>query len=326
MAIDALPRGPLRWQDAAVRIAITLAIVALAAALTGCDVTKFTANSAADVFDRASPGIEEHWDYDFVGKALPAQIMQIEGLLRVSPENQTLLLNGARAYASYSFGWVDDAAERLTLTGDSDGAEAQRERAVLLYDRAARLGRRYMELHYGGFDEARAGGIDGFRSWLHEELDDPEDAAAAWWVGYAWGLHVNAVHPHEADPERDYAIAMVSRSVELDSTYYGASGLALLAFVATQRPHADLDAAEAAWNRALQASGRTNLLVLVTMARTYAVKRHDRTLYVSLLREVIHAGDVRPAMRLSNKVARHRAIRYLGEVDRLFPPAEAAAD
>jgi hypothetical protein len=56
----------------------------------------------------------------------------------------------------------------------------------------------------------------------------------------------------------------------------------------------------------------------VNFARIYAVNAQDRQLFVSLMREVIEAGDQGDDVRLSNKVARRRAERYLSHVDELF--------
>ena len=80
-----------------------------------------------------------------------------------------------------------------------------------------------------------------------------------------------------------------------------------------------LDAAEPLWTRALEVTERKNLLAIVNMARTYAVKRQDREMYVSLLREVLEAGDVAPEQRLTNMIAKRRAARYLRLVDERFP-------
>ncbi|RMH13455.1 MAG: hypothetical protein D6701_12330, partial [Gemmatimonadetes bacterium] len=64
---------------------------------------------------------------------------------------------------------------------------------------------------------------------------------------------------------------------------------------------------------------RRNLLVLVNMARTYAVRRQDRDLYRSLLVEVLEAGDINPEQRLTNMIAKRRAERYLRQIDERFP-------
>ena len=125
-----------------------------------------------------------------------------------------------------------------------------------------------------------------------------------------------------------FAVALVERAVELDPAYFNHAGLTFMAVVATSAPGADLEAALPLWERAIAATERHNLLLLVNMARTYAVKRQDRELYVALLREVLEAGDVAPEMRLQNAIARHRAERYLRQVDDVIltaRPVPAAA-
>jgi hypothetical protein len=69
----------------------------------------------------------------------------------------------------------------------------------------------------------------------------------------------------------------------------------------------------------MEVTQRKNLLALVNMARTYAVRRQDREMYVSLLREVLEAGDINPEQRLSNMIAKRRAARYLRMVEERFP-------
>ncbi|MGE0787630.1 MAG: TRAP transporter TatT component family protein [Sandaracinaceae bacterium] len=137
------------------------------------------------------------------------------------------------------------------------------------------------------------------------------DAGLRFWAGYSRGRYINARWPSERRRERAFSIALVRRSVELDPTYYGAAGLGLLAYVATMRPAADLDEAERAWARALEASGRRNHLLILTMAQTYAVRLHDRDLQIRLLREVVDREDDYAPLRLSNRLARRRAIRAL---------------
>lgn len=286
--------------------------------ILGCDVTKFAANTTGSVFARASPALDAHWDVDIAGAALPSSIIQLEGLLRLSPDHEGMLLNVVRAYVSYAYGWVEDESERLAAAGDEETAAVQRERAILFYRRGAEFAKHYAELRLSGFEEAYGEGLGAFREWL-EDLDDDDEAVDLWWVGYAWGQSINAEHPTEAHPDRAFAIAMVRRSVAIDPSVYGASGSAFLAFVATQAPGSTLESAERAWNTALARSERKNLLIQVVMARLYAVRRGDRDLYISLLREVLEAGDGDPELRLSNQLAKRRADRYLREVDSLFP-------
>ncbi|MEM9074289.1 MAG: TRAP transporter TatT component family protein [Myxococcota bacterium] len=282
--------------------------------LAGCDLSRFAANSTGSIFARASPALDEHWDVDLAGEALPSSLMQMEGLLQVVPENEEVLLNAIRGYVSYGYGWVEDRAEVLRAAGDTQAAEREVKRAILVYERGATLAKHYMALRHDGFDDARRD-TQAFRRWLRN-VDDADDL---WWVGYAWGQHINARYPNSPHPDRAFAISMVRRSVELDPTVYGAAGSAFLAYVATRAPGSTVEGAERAWTLALERAERRNLLMQVIMARTYAVRIRDRELYLTLLREVLTAGDVAPELRLSNRIAKRRARRYVREVDTLFP-------
>ena len=66
-------------------------------------------------------------------------------------------------------------------------------------------------------------------------------------------------------------------------------------------------------------SKRRDQLHHINFARIYAVNAQDRPLFESLVREVVNAGDLGNDVRLSNKVARRRAERYLKHLDDLFP-------
>ena len=75
-----------------------VALVAGLLVVTACDTEKLAADSTAELFGRAAPGIEQHWDYVLVGKSFPASIIQLEGLLRVVPDNEVIGLSLVAAY------------------------------------------------------------------------------------------------------------------------------------------------------------------------------------------------------------------------------------
>jgi len=266
--------------------------------------------------------VERHFDTELAGEALPGTIVQAEGLLSVVPDDGALALTTARAYTSYAFGWVEDAEEEARLDGDASQARAHRVRAIALYERAWVLARRAVRLRAASYDEASEGSIGDYRIWLEQTFTEPSDAPLLFWAGYARGRYINARWPRSRRRDRAYAIAMVARSVELDRAYYGASGLALSAYVATMRPGADLDEASASWERALDVSEHNNLLIQLTMARTYARRRQDREMYIRLLREIIDAEPENPDLRLSNRLARRRAVRDLAHIEQTFPLAD----
>ncbi|MBK7778894.1 MAG: hypothetical protein IPI43_33075 [Sandaracinaceae bacterium] len=297
-------------------------VLALLAALScgyACDTTVLAASSTAKVFDRAAPAFEEYFDYELAGQAAPGSIMQLEGVLRVVPDNEMVLERLCRAYIGYTFGFIEDAIEVAELEGNYDEADRQRGRARMFYRRARDLAVHWMSLDHDGFQDAVDGGLEPFEAWLANNFEDPEDAGILLWTGYAWGSYINmSKDDMAAVADLPYARALAEHSRRLDATYYHGAATTFLAVIQTNMLGGDLDVAQADFERALEISERRALVVQVNMARHYAVKRGDRELFLSLLREVLEAGDPLPAARLPNRVARRRAERYLANVDRYF--------
>ncbi|MEZ4286779.1 MAG: hypothetical protein R3A47_01240 [Polyangiales bacterium] len=98
---------------------------------SGCDTTKLTADTTTGLFTRATPALEQYWDYDTAGKALPASIVQFEGILRVVPDNEALTL--AQSVHWCRLRWVEDAVKQAEIDGDTDEAERLQKRAQNIY-------------------------------------------------------------------------------------------------------------------------------------------------------------------------------------------------
>jgi len=297
---------------------VALASVLLVGA-SACDFTKLTANQTVGLFERASAGVERHWDYELVGEASPGNILQLEGILRVTPDNQDLLLLTAQAYAAYAYGWVEDEAERAEEAGDYQESERLRERAMRMYRRARNLMFRVMRQRGDGFREARTN-LDRFEPWLAEKMDDREDAEALFWLGYAWGSMIGADLTN-TDSIADISLvqAAVARSVAIDPTVEHAGGLVLLGSLKCRSPSPEIrDEGAAHFQEALNLTERRYLVVQVNLASTCARVNQDRDAYVELLREVLSAEDPLPEARLANRIAKRRARRYLAMTDELF--------
>ena len=81
--------------------------------LGGCDVAKFTADSTAGLFTRAAPAFEAYWDYELAGEAMPASIVQFEGILRVIPASFSEFTNVLRALRLGSKCFADDVGSTI---------------------------------------------------------------------------------------------------------------------------------------------------------------------------------------------------------------------
>jgi hypothetical protein len=288
-------------------------------ALGGCDVAKFTADSTAGLFTRAAPAFESYWDYDLAGEAMPATIVQFEGILRVIPDNQSILAQLSQAYIAYAYGWIEADVEALEFESEYDEAEVQRQRTRIMYLRAMDLTRHRIRLNAEDVDIVVKGSVEDLEAWLRAAFTDEQDAEILLWHGYAWGSYINSAKDDmEAVADLAYAKAFVARSIELDPDYYNAAGYTFMGVATASEMAADLDEAKVYFEKALARTERRALQAQVNMARYYAVKTGDRELFDKLLTEVMDAQDPLPEARLANRMARERAALYIENADQLF--------
>ncbi|MGF1465036.1 MAG: TRAP transporter TatT component family protein [Sandaracinaceae bacterium] len=317
----------VRWRANSLRapgsFLSALAVVLLPALLVGCDLTRFTANSSAALFVRASDGLQEHWDYELVGDGLPASILQLEGVFEVVPDNEELGIALMRAYVFYTFGWIEDEVMEAQDAGDFEAEERLMGRARLLYERARNIGLHLLRLRDPQVVEELRAGMDEAEAYLERRYRGQGDVPLLFWTGYAWA---SAVNVGRDDPELvldlPLARAVLERAVEIDPTFFNHAGLTFLGVVNASLPEAlggEPEVARGYFEQALEATDRTFFAVHVNYARTYAVQVQDRALFISLLREVVDGGDPDPGSRLANRIARRQAIRWLRRVDQVIP-------
>jgi hypothetical protein len=287
--------------------------------LGGCDTEKLAADSTAELFGRAAPGIEQHWDYELVGKSFPASIIQLEGLLRIVPDNETIGLSLIAAYIGYGTGWIEDRVEVADFADEWEEADRLRARALVMYTRAWDLSKHFLRNRGEGFDEALNGGVESLDQWCRSTLTEKEDAALLLWSGASLGARIN-MGMEDIDTVADLPLAKVllSYSVELDPDFMFMIGQMTMATLAASEFPPDMDRAKVLFDDTLEKTERRNLQVQLSMARYYAVNIGDHELFRDLLEEVVEAGDVLPEARLSNTLARRRAERYLDRIDYFF--------
>jgi tetratricopeptide (TPR) repeat protein len=315
-----------------IRSFAALALVASASALSGCNVEKFAANQTVKVAEAGALGFNGFWDYEIFGQAIPAAILQSEALVQINPDNETLLAGLARTYVSYAYGWLQDRWEVADERGDFEQADELELRIMHLYERAAHLGLRIVHKHDAKRQleaQLKSGKVEQLKSYLRENYQDQDDVAGLYWAGLAWGSAMaNSGGDLNKLADAPMARALLERSVELDPGYADAGGLGVLGTVEASFPElfgGNLETARKYYDRALAQCNRRNHLILLSYAKVYAVAKQDRELFVKLLREIVEAPDLGPDIRMSNKVARHRAKRYIKHVDDWFEPAPSNA-
>ncbi|MDH3727873.1 MAG: TRAP transporter TatT component family protein [Myxococcales bacterium] len=287
--------------------------------VTACDTAKFAADSTSGLFQRAAPAIEQYWDYETAGAAFPASIIQLEGIMRVVPDNEVVVMSTIGAYIGYGTGWIEDRVEVADADDAWEEAEDLRARALIMYERAWDLSKHLMRQRDESFDEALSLGPDGLQIWLDGVLTEPEDAALAFWAGASLGARIN-MGMEDMDTVADLPLAKVllGHSVELDPDFLFMTPNMILGVLAASQFPPDMDLAKTIFDEVLEGTERRNLMVQLNMARHYAVNKGDSELFRELLTEVLEAGDVLPESRLSNVIAKRRAKRYMDQIEFFF--------
>ena len=307
-------------------------LVLLASLALGCNLNRLAADQSVELAEAGADGFNGFWDYEIFGQAVPSAILQSEALVHINPDNEKLLLGLARIYVSYTYGWVQDEWERADDAADFEKADELERRVKLLYDRAAKLALKavHMRDREKNLESVlKTGKTDRLRDYLRAHYTEQEDVPALYWTGLAWGSAIaNSGGDMNELADAPLARSFMERSIELDPSYADAGGLAVLGTVEASFPElfgGNLDLSKQYYERALKVSERRNHLILLSYAKIYAVARQDRELFVSLLREILDAPDQGNDLRISNKIARHRARRYIRKVDDWFDPALAPA-
>lgn len=318
------------FKASSVRAWSCISLVALALSQAGCNLQKFAADSTVKVVEAGAMGFNGFWDYEIFGAAVPSALLQSEALVQISPDNEKLLVGLARSYISYNYGWLQDRWEIADEKGDFEAADELEKRIYVLYGRATHLALRALRLRDKGgqLDQKRKGGkLDEFKAYLRHNFTEQEDVPALYFAGLAWGSAIaNSGGDLNQLADAPFARALMERSVELDPSYADAGGLGVLGTVEASFPEifgGSLETARSYYDKALSICKRRNHLILLSYAKVYAVAKQDRELFLKLLREIINSPDLGNDIRMSNKVARHRAKRYIKRVDAWFDPAPA---
>ena len=272
---------------------------------TGCSSTKFMVNSMEPLMEKMNTAVNKHTDVELVKDAMPAALLQLDGMIEASPNNTSLLVRTAEGYNGYTFVFVEGK--------DNKRARKLYSRSFNYASRALKQNRQVAE----AFD----GPVDEFEASL-QSLDQ-KDVPALFWTASSWlswaGLNVD-------DPEIFLALpkikVMLKRCIELDETYkYGMAHTVLGVLYAT-RPVAHggkPEIAKAEFDRAFALSNRKMLIFQLMYAKYYAYQIQDRELFVSTLNEVINApDDLLPAMGFVNAASRKKAEKLLNDVDMIF--------
>lgn len=287
----------------------------------GC-LNKAAVNTTAGILSEAEGSTRAYFDWESAGHAAPSGIMQLEGLHTISPDNVVLILTLAKAYMAYAYGWVMDEREQADVKGDFDLAAHHQARAFYMYSRARDLVLKAVKQRDPKFGEMLTKDPKTLTAHLKKHWSDREDdLPLLFWLMMTWSSAVNNSPDVDALIDMPTLRTIASWIVQLDPGYEDAGALVFLGGFECSMPAAlggDPKKGKQYFDHALALTKRKNHIVLLNYAIFYGIAAQDRALYTSVLREIVEAPDQGNAYRLSNKVARRRAVRALAKTDELF--------
>jgi hypothetical protein len=269
--------------------------------LSGCAVLASSATTS--LAEDVSAAVLDQEDPALVRDGGPSYLIALDGLIEGDPENETLLLAGARLYTAYSSGFVEDP-----------------ERVKLMTRRARDYGDRAICLRSQTICDAIDGSFEAFDRAILQTT--AKDVDALYGFGSAWAGWVQA---HSADwaaiADLPKVQAVMERVVALDDHYQEGGPHVFLGILYTLRPAAMGGKPELGrqhFERAIELSDGRNLTAKTLLARLYARLVFDRDLHDRLLTEVIEADPRARGFTLSNTLAQREARELLADADDYF--------
>jgi hypothetical protein len=297
-----------------------VALASLSFSLLACHLDRVAVDTTAGILTEAEGATRSYFDWESMGIAAPSGLVQLEGLHSVSPDNDQLSLTLLKAYMAYAYGWVMDEYEEADLKGDFDLSAHHKQRAFLMYSRARDLGLHVVTRRDPKFMDMFRQEPKVLRAYIDKTFQD-EDLPALFWLMMSWTSAVNNSTHMEDLTDMAPLRVIAEWVVDHKPGYEDAGALVFLGGFESSLPKqfgGHPEKGKEFFERALKLTQRKDHILLINYATLYAVATQDRALYLSLLHEIIEAGDQGQPYRLSNKVARRRAIRALARVDDLF--------
>ncbi len=276
--------------------------------ISGC--TSFKSNLVVDSSKLAGANIAEaanqNSDFEMVRDGMPGGILQMDGFIKMAPDDKELLLSAAESNSGYAFLFVQDK---------------NKPRAAKIFKKAKEYAFRVLKQN-PAFEDA----CDKSKEEFVEALKTfgKEDVPALYLGMNSWLSYIGLANAE--DPALLMNLpkveAMMDRILELDETYkYGAVHAVIGTYHAAKPEIFGGKPKEAKkhFEKAFEISERKFLIWHLLFAKYYTVQVQDQDLFIETLEEAVEAPEnLLPEQNFANEAARHKAKALLEKVDTLF--------
>jgi hypothetical protein len=289
-----------------------LVVAAGACVLAGCVTPRFIANNMSGSVKDMREAFYAERSPQHAYAAAPGMLMQLDGFLVSSPDNEELLYRAAELNCSFAMTFLDTRDREWAADEYLKG----RDYALRgLSNLAPELGE---AIRSGQEDKVKeAAARVGVR-----------ELPLLFFTGLCWGGYINATMDAGNAAELPVVEALMRRVLEIDETFYFGAGHVFFGMLNAGRSEllgGNLEKGREHFERAIELTGGHLLPVKVHFARSYAVQKQDPELFTRLLNEVLE--DDTPSPRewiVGNAAARKDAALLLEQISDLFSGYGAA--
>lgn len=249
--------------------------------------------------------LNEEADLGIAEVSIGSNLKLLETILKSDPENEHYLFLATVGYASYALGFVEDNSQ---------------ERARLFYLRSRDYGMKILNRNIK-FANAQNVSIEEFQSAL--ESFSKDEIPTIFWTAAAWGSYIslNLTDP-DAIADLQKVESMMKYVSEKEPNYFYGGAHFFLGTLAGSRPQmlgGNPEISKQHFEECLKINSGKFLMTYVYYARSYAVQTQNKELFEQCLTAVDTTSlDVLPQARLSNAVAKKKAVLLREKIDELF--------
>lgn len=288
-----------------------------ALALGSCSVRKYAIKQLGDALAGTGSTFASDNDPELIRDAVPFSLKLVESLLAETPKHEGLLFAANRGFAQYAYAFILEDADEIE-DSDRAAAQAKRQRAAKLFQRARDYGLRGLEVKHPGFTAKLKADPKNVVQTLNSK-----DVPFAYWTAVSWAATLSASRDMFMLPQIPQFEALIERALELDETYEHGAIHAFLITLEMNSPTRSGDKAARAqkhFERAIELAEGHQAGPYVAYAENVQVAAKDRAGFEASLKKAL-ALDVNadPEYRVLNLVMQRRARWLLGRVDKLFP-------
>lgn len=262
--------------------------------LSGC--STIISASTSEMAENLAISIQDHDDPDTVANAIPAYLLLIDSFIQTDPDNEKMLLTGAKLYAAYASIFVNNV-----------------QRAKKLSQRSLDYAVRASCVQNFTVCSPRKIAFTEFKT-IIENLDK-KNIDMLFALGQSWAVWLKANSDDwNAVAEMPRIRLIIEKILALDENYEEGSAHLYMGVLHSLLP-ASLggkpDIAQQHFEKAIALSNNKNLMAKVSYAEHHARLVFDQDLHDKLLNEVIAASPEQPGLTLMNTLAQQKAKQLL---------------